>query len=282
MVGALAEFGEDFAFAVGEGVETAAGGGVGGEGLGEASDEAAGDGGVEERAAVGDGAHRRGEVFGRDVLEDEAAGAGLEGPVDVFVGVEGRQDDDLEGPVGLFEDGSGGGKAVHFRHADVHQDDVGSVLAGGVDGFEAVAGFGDDVDVGLVVQDHGEAATHEGLVVDDDDADGHVLLQFEGDAGLDTEVVGWLGLGGEGAAEEGGAFAHAGDAVSGCGESGRRGAGGGVGDVDDESEVVEADGDVDGGVGSGVFDDVGERFLDDAVGGEVDGGREAGGKGERW
>ena len=138
------------------------------------ADEAAGDGGVEEGAAVGDGSYRRCELFGRDVLEDEAAGAGLECPVDVLVGVEGRQDDDLEWPVGSFEDGGGGGQAVHLGHADVHEHDVGAVFVGGLDGFEAGAGFGDDVDVGLVVEDHGEATAHEGLVVDDDDADGHV------------------------------------------------------------------------------------------------------------
>lgn len=67
------------------------------------------------------------------------------------------------GPVCFFEDGGGG--AVHFGHADVHEDDVGAVLAGGFDGFEAGAGFGDDLDVFLVVEDHGEA------VVDDGDAD---------------------------------------------------------------------------------------------------------------
>ena len=180
VAGSCAELGEDLTFAVGERVEPSAGGGVGGERLGEASDETPGDGGVEQRASAGDGAHSGGEFFWWDVLEHEATGAGLEGPVHVLVGVEGGQDDDLEGPVGLFEDGCGGCKAVHFRHADVHQHDVGSVLADGVDGLEAVARFGDDIDVGLVLEDHRKAATHEGLVVDDGDADGHVLSISKG------------------------------------------------------------------------------------------------------
>ena len=39
------------------------------------------------------------------------------------------------------------------------------------DGLLAVVGLADDLDVGLRVEDHAEAAAHQLLVVDDDDAD---------------------------------------------------------------------------------------------------------------
>ncbi len=52
-------------------------------------------------------------------------------------------------------------------------------------GLEPVAGLGDDLDVGLSRQQHGEAAAHQGLVVGDDDTDRHAVAparQQRGDA----------------------------------------------------------------------------------------------------
>ena len=147
---------------------------AGGEGLGEPSDQAAGDRRVEQGPAVGDGADRRSELLGWDVLEDEPARPGPQGAIDVLVGVERGEDDHLERPIRFAEDPAGRGEAVELGHANVHEDDVGTVTACDLDGFEAGAGFGDHVDVGLLAQHHREAAADEGLIVDDGDAEGHV------------------------------------------------------------------------------------------------------------
>src|SRR4051794_2574401 len=60
----------------------------------ELLDHAFRDGGGEERISAGDRANRCEELFGRLVLEHEAAGAGAERLVDIFVEVEGGQDQD--------------------------------------------------------------------------------------------------------------------------------------------------------------------------------------------
>jgi hypothetical protein len=62
------------------------------------------------------------------------------------VGVEGRQDDDLGRAVAPAPD-FGGREAVHPRHADVHQHDVGRVFGDGVLDLAAVSGLADDLDV---------------------------------------------------------------------------------------------------------------------------------------
>ena len=49
----------------------------------------------------------------------------------------------------------------------------GAALRGALDRLEAVGGLGDDLDVGLAVEDHAEARAHQRLVVDDQDADRH-------------------------------------------------------------------------------------------------------------
>jgi hypothetical protein len=46
-------------------------------------------------------------------------------------------------------DDPGGFDSVHLRHADVHQDHIGSELAGHVHGFGPVRGFPDRLDVGV-------------------------------------------------------------------------------------------------------------------------------------
>ena len=60
-------------------------------------------------------------------------------------------------------------EAVHLRHADVHEDDVGLLARDEVDGFGAVRRLADDLDVVGRPQQHREAAAHERLVVGDRD-----------------------------------------------------------------------------------------------------------------
>ena len=67
----------------------------------------------------------------------------------------------------------GGLDTVEDRHPDVHEDDVGVVLAGQGDGFGAVRGLAQDLHVGRRLDHNLEAAPYQGLVVGDDDADRH-------------------------------------------------------------------------------------------------------------
>src|SRR5918996_1794619 len=66
----------------------------------ELLDKPAGDRRCEERVAGGDGADGVGELLGADVLEEEAAGTGLHGLVDVLVRVESGQDEHAGNAVG--------------------------------------------------------------------------------------------------------------------------------------------------------------------------------------
>src|SRR3954471_6858127 len=67
----------------------------------ELFDHAFRDGRGEKRISAGNRADCREELFGRVILEHEAAGAGAQRLVDIFVEVERRQDQDPRGGVGL-------------------------------------------------------------------------------------------------------------------------------------------------------------------------------------
>ena len=85
-------------------------------------------------------------------------------------------------------DGRAGVDAAPLGHPDVHQDDVGKRVGRLLDGFAAVAGLADDLDVGLLLEDHLQPAPEQGVVVDDQDAD-RLDLQSTGTRG------GWNRLG---------------------------------------------------------------------------------------
>ena len=86
---------------------------------------------------------------------------------DVLVELEGREDDDAR-RVGDFARRL---DAIDARHPDVHQHDVGALLADDVDRLLAVRGFARDLQVGLGLDDHLEPCPDHGLVVDYGDAD---------------------------------------------------------------------------------------------------------------
>ena len=111
----------------------------------------------------------------RDVLEQEAAGARLKGRVDVLVEVERRQDHDPRRATRRAVGGRPSEPArrlepIEARHPDVHQDDVGRVAPRQADGGLAVRRLGDDLDVGLRLEDHAEPGPDQRLVVGDQDA----------------------------------------------------------------------------------------------------------------
>ena len=57
--------------------------------------------------------------------------------------------------------------AFHHRHAQVEQRDVGMVLLERGDRLDAVDGLGDDLQIGLLVDDVGDAGAHQRVIVDE-------------------------------------------------------------------------------------------------------------------
>lgn len=120
------------------------------------------------------------EFFRRCILQEEPAGAGLDGGQRIFIEVEGCEDDDLDLRAlrtpglrcCLLQDAAGGFNAVHPGHADIHKDHVRGRGAERLKGLDAVACFGDHVEVRLRIDEHAKARTDQLLVIDECDPDG--------------------------------------------------------------------------------------------------------------
>ena len=112
------------------------------------------------------GAYGVEELLRAGVLQQEAARPGVERVEQVVVAVEGRHDHHVSEVLG--DEVAGGLDAVHPRHLDVHQDDVGARRAGLLDGLEAVGRLGHDLDVVLDRQHHREPRAHHRVVVDEE------------------------------------------------------------------------------------------------------------------
>ena len=69
-----------------------------------------------------------------------------------------------ENPLGRLD-------AVHHRHPDVHQDDVGCSRAASSTALGAVARLADELEVRLGGDQHPDPGAEQGLVVDEGDAD---------------------------------------------------------------------------------------------------------------
>ena len=129
-----------------------------------------GDVGGEVAFAAVDGADGVDQIFKVGVFEDVASGSGLEAPVDVFVGVVGGDDDDVGVGTG-FTDAADGIDAFQVGHAQVHQGDIGLVLLMQLDGFKAVAGLGDDLEVVLEGEDGDDALADDAVVFGNENGD---------------------------------------------------------------------------------------------------------------
>jgi hypothetical protein len=116
------------------------------------------------------------ECLRSNVLEEKAARARLECVVDVFVEVEGREDENVgPGVAGRLDDSSRRLNAVLHRHANVHQHDVRAMLHRKHDSLCAICRGSDDLEVGLCAEKCGEPRPHHLLVVDDECCD-HGLI----------------------------------------------------------------------------------------------------------
>jgi hypothetical protein len=139
-------------------------------GEGEPGDEPAGDDGIDEGVARGQTAHRGHQLVRRGVLEQETAGPGTEGFVNVLVGVE-RGEDQHPGTGAEGQHFPGRLQAVQHRHPDVEQRDRRPVPAYQLDGLRPVPGLGHHRDARLGVEDHPQAAADHPLIVGDDHGD---------------------------------------------------------------------------------------------------------------
>src|SRR5438105_7185699 len=135
--------------------------------LGELFDQALRHRRSQERLARRDDANRLDQVVGARGLEQKARCTRGQRVEDVFVQLEGREDDDAR----HAHDFARRRDAIDFRHADVHQDYFGALAADQVDRLLTVGGFAHDLHVRLRLDDQAEAGAHHRLVVDDCDPD---------------------------------------------------------------------------------------------------------------
>ena len=137
---------------------------------GELLDQPAGADGREKRVTGMHGPDGGDQLGRRRGLEQEPGSAGPERIHDVVIEVECRQHHHA-GRGELRKQPPGGLDPVQHRHADVHQHEVGPGPERALDGLAPVGCLGDDLDIGLGVEDEPEAAAHERLVVGEQDAD---------------------------------------------------------------------------------------------------------------
>src|SRR3954454_3495365 len=136
---------------------------------GELLDQPARDRRGQQRLALRHDVDAGNELVGGHVLEEEAAGAGAQGLVDVLVQVERGEHQHARGVLArrVVHDLARGFEPVQPRHADVHQRHVRPQLADHLHGLLPVLGLAHDLDLGLGLQDHLEAGAHERLVISD-------------------------------------------------------------------------------------------------------------------
>ena len=109
------------------------------------------------------------QIVGRDVLQHVRLGARLEGARDLVVGVVGRQHDDARARIALA-DLAHRLDAFHDRHAQIEQRHVGVIALVRGNGFDTVAGFGNDLQIGLLIDDVRDAGAKQRVIVDDEHA----------------------------------------------------------------------------------------------------------------
>jgi hypothetical protein len=104
-------------------------------------------------------------------LSREATGSRAHGLIDILVEVECGEHDDARARDGIGEQALGRLDPVDAWHADVHEHDVWLEASREVDHLEPVRGLADHLDVVLSLEDHAKAASHEPLVVGDEEPD---------------------------------------------------------------------------------------------------------------
>src|SRR6202789_477275 len=97
------------------------------------------------------------------------AGAGFESADDLDVTGVGGEDD--EARVGKFSaDGAHGVDACHAGHLQIHEHDIGPMQTKLFDGFKAIGSLADELQVGLIGNERGDALAQNRVIVDQGDA----------------------------------------------------------------------------------------------------------------
>jgi hypothetical protein len=162
---ALGEELEYFAFArreAGAGGFRVVGGVGSGRGLGDA--------GGEEGFVLAESVNGVEEDAVGFVLENEAAGAGLNDLLNEVVGLVHGEDENFGG-WGGFANVACGFDTVEERHADVEDGDVWLMLRGFFDSVAAVGGFGANLPAGARFEESAEAGADDGMIIRDQDGE---------------------------------------------------------------------------------------------------------------
>jgi signal transduction histidine kinase len=133
-----------------------------------------GDPARERRLAPRDTAQERRDLLGRLGLEQIAGGSAADRREQVLLRVGGGQHDDLA-LRRLVADAREGGQAVHAGHGQVEEDEIGLELARRGDRLLAARRVPDHLEA-LLREKGGESIPRQGMVVDEQDALGHLPL----------------------------------------------------------------------------------------------------------
>ena len=123
----------------------------------------------DERFPGEHGADAADEIVSGDVFQDVRLRARLQRPLDLVVGVVGRQDDHERARIALANS-SHDFDAFHPRHPQVEQHHIGTMLLPRLDGLDAIAGLGDHFEIGFLIDDVGDAGPEQRVVVDEEHA----------------------------------------------------------------------------------------------------------------
>jgi len=121
-----------------------------------------------------DAAEERGDLFGRLGLEQVARCTRSDRGEEVLLGIRRREDDDL-GVGRVLTELRQGRKAVHARHGQVEEHEIGTELGCGGDRGCAVLRFADDVET-LLDEECRKRVARQRMVVHDEDAFRHLPL----------------------------------------------------------------------------------------------------------
>ena len=121
------------------------------------------------RATIASAAKSAGEAIGREGLEEIVDALASKASSGVLVV---RGDENGDGHL-VGADGFDDTKAIHLRHLDVEEDEVGVGAADGFNGGFAIAALTDDIDVRLVLEQTQERLAGKGLIIDDEGTKRH-------------------------------------------------------------------------------------------------------------
>jgi hypothetical protein len=103
------------------------------------------------------------ELVDADIFQQIAGGPGFEESKDVLLAIVSGEDQDrnargdsLDVPRGL--------DAIELGHGKIHDDHIGTLLEGHLDGFLAIAGLGNYLQIFLLLQEFPRALAHDGVV----------------------------------------------------------------------------------------------------------------------